>query len=1148
MKKFYILFLSLFVQFGLAQLSNFTLQVTATNETCAGNGTLSFSVANTTAGSIIAYSVYLLPNVTTPIANTTNSTLTGLISGNYKVVATQSLGADSNTQQQNVTLSNQIQNLTFNITSQLVKCGNDGILTATVTSGTAVSYELLSGPVTMPAQTTNQFFNLPVGNYSIRVFDTCGNAVVNSYTLIQNYTPLIIIDTSTSDLTCNSLKINVITNYNNSNIKYPLTVEFKVYPPNNAPVLTYTQTLTSFSNQGISQVIPRFNGNYFYDVKITDGCQITSESIHNYLNKTFSFAVFTLQGCTPKINISTVNAVYPYTIDFLISPPGYNPASLNPGFPGPYFDQELELNVIFGNYSVRLTDACGKTHTVNFQMIDTETPIFSSVGTNGCGGISFSLDPVYDVTMVNVTLISAPATYPGTLPIDMSSLITQNGLLWYAASFPQGNYVFHILDSCGVLHVKNLTVGPGQPVPMSVTQYPECEISNGSAYVYYSTSNITSIQITNAPSSFPFPLPYTITNSSGSSFTLINVPVGSYTAQMTTACGNVQTNVIAVESFSEGTTTSEIQQFCSSFNLKFIHQGNANNSVSFALQKFNPITGNWEHPTTGNQIVNNQINSGNFFQIDPVIWNINLNFTGKFRIIKAYNTISFNRCVKPIYEFEVLGQPKLLNYEVLSCGNNLSVVQLNATGIGQLIYRITQKNGQPFVVSNGSNNVFLNLQPATYNFQIEDTCGNILNNLLQITTGFSVQITPNLCENQISNLTANNFSFLQYEWWKDGNPTNILSNTNVLTFNPFIFASHGGTYYLRITHVGNPTSCLNSIMSYVISSQVNPSAGLDSTTNLCGSQNVIDLNSYRSGVFDANGNWQEITTSNGALLNGVWDAATVGYGVYKFKYIVNGYCGSTDEAIITLNIVEKPVISALPASYSVCKSEDLSVNSGLTNSSFTYQWTGPNGFSSTNSILQLTNLQTNASGPYTLQVSNGVCNSEPYHFMVDVIALPDFYILETCENNIKTLIAIPFEGTFDTTLTFDWMGPNGFTSTLNPIQIQAGNEGNYSATIQKNTCELSKNISITSIACQIQNGISPNGDGLNDYFDLSAFDVKSIKIYNRYGTEVYSKENGYTKEWYGQANNGNMLPDATYFYVLDFYSRESKTGWIYVIR
>lgn len=1145
MKKLYFALLFGFFQFGFAQLSNFSLQVTATNETCSGNGILNFSVSNTTASASIVYNVFLLPNTTTPIGITSNASLTGLSAGNYQVIASQTLGTETNSQQQNITILNQIQSLNFTISHQKVKCGNDGILFANVTNGTPVSYELLTGPVTQPAQSSNVFSNLPVGNYSIRVFDTCGNAVVNSFTLIQNYSPLLINNTNQTDLTCNTVKLNAITNYSNGNIAYPLNVEFKVYPPNNAPPIIYSQTLTSYTNQGISQVIPRFDGAHSYDVKIVDACGNITTMNNNLIFINFSFAVFTLQSCAPKISISTTNAIYPYTIEFLISPASYNPTALNVGFPGPYFTQDIELNVIVGNYSIKLTDACGKSHVVNFQVSDVETPVLGFVSNNGCGGISFSINQIHGVTIQSVTLVSAPATYAGNLPVDLSAFINSLGYNWTHSGFPQGNYVFHIVDSCGVLHIKNISVLPGQPANINYINYPECELGMASVYAYYSAT-ISNITILNAPSSFPFPLPYVITDTSSTAFSLVNVPVGSYTIQMTSACGNIQTNVVDVVGYTDSSTSIEIEQFCSSFNLKFIHQGNGY-QAAFGLQKFNDITGNWEHPVTGFQISNNQIDATNFYVVNHNQWNINLNFLGKFRIIKAYSTFGLDICIQPIKEFEVSGQPKILGTNVLNCGSGTSVVQLNAIGIGQLIYRITQKNNLPFFVNNGINNVFSNLDPAIYNFQIEDSCGNILNQQIQINSGIPILITPNLCENQLSNLTIDNYAFLQYEWWKDGNPTTILSSSSVLTFNPFLSSTHSGIYFVRITHIGNPGSCLNTIMSYAISNQATPMAGSDNMVNLCGLQNAINMNSFLSGTFDSNGNWEELATSNN-LPNGVWDATTVNYGMYQFKYTVNGFCSSVDEAIITIHINEKPVLNALPTLYSLCKNEDLEVNPGLNNATYSYQWVGPNNFSSTNAILQFTSIQNNVNGPYTLIVSNNGCHSDPYNFMIEVTSLPEFYINETCENNVKTLTAIPFDGIFNTDINLNWVGPNGFTSSINPVSIPSGNTGEYTLTIEKNSCEIFKDITVSSTACEFPKGISPNGDGLNEFFDLSGFDVKTIKIYNRYGKIVYSKDNGYQKEWFGQADNGNILPDATYFYVIALESGERKTGWVYVTR
>ncbi|RWW91646.1 gliding motility-associated C-terminal domain-containing protein [Flavobacterium cerinum] len=83
--------------------------------------------------------------------------------------------------------------------------------------------------------------------------------------------------------------------------------------------------------------------------------------------------------------------------------------------------------------------------------------------------------------------------------------------------------------------------------------------------------------------------------------------------------------------------------------------------------------------------------------------------------------------------------------------------------------------------------------------------------------------------------------------------------------------------------------------------------------------------------------------------------------------------------------------------------------------------------------------------------------------------------------------------------------------------------------------------------CQIQKGISPNGDGLNDWFDLTGIGVRNIGIYNRYGREVYSRSN-YIKEWGGLDSDGKELPDGTYYYAIEKTDGEKLTGWIYINR
>lgn len=83
--------------------------------------------------------------------------------------------------------------------------------------------------------------------------------------------------------------------------------------------------------------------------------------------------------------------------------------------------------------------------------------------------------------------------------------------------------------------------------------------------------------------------------------------------------------------------------------------------------------------------------------------------------------------------------------------------------------------------------------------------------------------------------------------------------------------------------------------------------------------------------------------------------------------------------------------------------------------------------------------------------------------------------------------------------------------------------------------------------CPIQRGVSANFDGMNDGFDLTLYEPTNVKIYNRYGTEVYQHGKGYTTQWVGQDKNGRELPAGTYYYVFTT-PYETISGYIYLIK
>lgn len=89
-------------------------------------------------------------------------------------------------------------------------------------------------------------------------------------------------------------------------------------------------------------------------------------------------------------------------------------------------------------------------------------------------------------------------------------------------------------------------------------------------------------------------------------------------------------------------------------------------------------------------------------------------------------------------------------------------------------------------------------------------------------------------------------------------------------------------------------------------------------------------------------------------------------------------------------------------------------------------------------------------------------------------------------------------------------------------------------------------------AISITNTFTPNGDGINDLWDipdLAFYPNCMVYIYNRYGIKVYQSR-GYDKSWDG-TYNGRKLPASTYYYVIELNGPTNNNkmgGHITIIR
>ncbi|APG61138.1 gliding motility-associated C-terminal domain-containing protein [Christiangramia salexigens] len=143
---------------------------------------------------------------------------------------------------------------------------------------------------------------------------------------------------------------------------------------------------------------------------------------------------------------------------------------------------------------------------------------------------------------------------------------------------------------------------------------------------------------------------------------------------------------------------------------------------------------------------------------------------------------------------------------------------------------------------------------------------------------------------------------------------------------------------------------------------------------------------------------------------------------------------------------------------------------------------------------------------------------------------------------------------------FETENGNDSYSTSTPLQ----NGVTYYASLYdpETDCDSSNRlaVSVTIEDCPLlfPEGISPNGDGLNDTFDIKNIEREypnyNITIHNRWGDVVY-KGNANSPKWNGFTNQSGSFGDdvsttGVYFYILDFNdgSTPPRRGKIYLSR
>lgn len=235
---------------------------------------------------------------------------------------------------------------------------------------------------------------------------------------------------------------------------------------------------------------------------------------------------------------------------------------------------------------------------------------------------------------------------------------------------------------------------------------------------------------------------------------------------------------------------------------------------------------------------------------------------------------------------------------------------------------------------------------------------------------------------------------------------------------------------------------------------------------------------------------------------------------------------------------------------------DVMVTQGAEPYSFT--WSGPNGFAENGTpILNLN------PGEYTVTANDasGCEVTETYEVtepaVLDIAALispeyPNGYNLSAFQSG-DGVITTPQVTGGTAPYTFDWSSDNGYTSTSgnNQLNLQAGT---YMLQVtDANMCTDTASITLVEpIPLEIPNGISPNGDGFNDFFSVRGLDnypENKLLVFNRWGNQVYEESNyRNSNPWYGTNADGEELPEGTYFVVMELTGADNLKGYLEIRR
>ena len=297
-----------------------------------------------------------------------------------------------------------------------------------------------------------------------------------------------------------------------------------------------------------------------------------------------------------------------------------------------------------------------------------------------------------------------------------------------------------------------------------------------------------------------------------------------------------------------------------------------------------------------------------------------------------------------------------------------------------------------------------------------------------------------------------------------------------------------------------------------------------------------------SQLSPTNGVFQKLTTEG--------KIGTIVYTITPFSEEDKKCVGKNFELKVVLYPIPNPIVSSDVKGICTGNSATLSINLDETNyPNTTYAW-------STGQSTKNIDVKPSSNTKYTVVAESNKCKSLPDTITIFVDNLvpianvgPEVVI---CRGDSVTLKANGGK-------RYVWEVADGLSSNINSSTIAAAPyvTTTYKVNVYNDYCVSTADVKVIIDRClkelprPIPQIITPNGDVANDFWnidDVDYFTKSTLVIFNRWGSVVY-KEAPYLNKWKGQNENGDDLPDGTYYYSLDLGNGKSPyKGYIVVTR